>query len=117
VRSLFDIDACGRKESAFWSLQSVVACRYRPVIHQPLLSWRRCARASMASNLSLETNSVRKMSTKPNVPRKWGDVTFPTEGILPKQETGAAAFISANKDWDGRGIRVAIFDTVYKICA
>jgi len=65
----------------------------------------------MASNPSLETNSARKMSTKPNVPRKWGDVTFPTEGILPKQETGAAAFISANKDWDGRGIRVAIFDT------
>jgi len=38
-------------------------------------------------------------------------MTFPTEGILPKQETGAAAFVAANGSWDGRGIKVAIFDT------
>ena len=38
-------------------------------------------------------------------------MAFPTEGILPKQETGAAAFVAANGSWDGRGIKVAIFDT------
>jgi tripeptidyl-peptidase-2 len=36
---------------------------------------------------------------------------FPTEGILPKNETGAADFVAKNEAWDGRGIIVAIFDT------
>jgi tripeptidyl-peptidase-2 len=36
---------------------------------------------------------------------------FPQEGILPKTETGAAAFVANNPQWDGRGVRVAIFDT------
>eukprot|EP00961_Rhodomonas_salina_P010393 139301-Rhodomonas_salina.3 len=40
-----------------------------------------------------------------------GQMKFPTEGILPKEETGAAAFIAENAEWDGRGIKIAIFDT------
>jgi tripeptidyl-peptidase-2 len=40
-----------------------------------------------------------------------GEFSFPTQGILPKEETGAAAFIAGNNGWDGRGIKVAIFDT------
>lgn len=63
----------------------------------------------MASNPCLETNTTKALSE--DAQRKWGDTTFPTEGILPKRETGAAAFILGNKEWDGRGIRVAIFDT------
>ena len=36
---------------------------------------------------------------------------FPTEGVLPKSETGAAQFVEKNPTWDGRGVTVAIFDT------
>ena len=36
---------------------------------------------------------------------------FPTEGVLPKNETGAAEFVEKNPTWDGRGVTVAIFDT------
>jgi tripeptidyl-peptidase II len=38
-------------------------------------------------------------------------ITFPTEGILPKTETGAAQFVEKYPTWDGRGVVVAIFDT------
>ncbi|EKX54447.1 tripeptidyl peptidase II [Guillardia theta CCMP2712] len=36
---------------------------------------------------------------------------FPKEGILPKAETEASKFIEEHPEWDGRGIKVAIFDT------
>ena len=36
---------------------------------------------------------------------------FPTEGILPKVETGSAQFVKDHPTWDGRGVTVAIFDT------
>jgi hypothetical protein len=32
---------------------------------------------------------------------------FPTSGILPKEDTQAAAFVAANPHYDGRGIVVA----------
>eukprot|EP00960_Hanusia_phi_P049249 759451-Hanusia_phi.AAC.9 len=36
---------------------------------------------------------------------------FPKEGILPKSETQASEFIEHHPEWDGRNIKVAIFDT------
>ncbi len=36
---------------------------------------------------------------------------FPTGGIVPKDETEALAFVTENPKWDGRGARVAIFDS------
>src|SRR5438093_1047736 len=36
---------------------------------------------------------------------------FPTAGILPKEEIGAARFLAKNPQFDGRGVVVAIFDS------
>ena len=36
---------------------------------------------------------------------------FPHAGLLPKQETQCASFISAHPAFDGRGTLIAIFDT------
>lgn len=40
-----------------------------------------------------------------------GDKDFPVLGLLPKQETQAWNFLKENPDYDGRGVKVAIFDT------
>ena len=45
------------------------------------------------------------------IPAKPTSETFPLQGILPKEETGAIRFLDANPLYDGRGITVAIFDT------
>jgi len=34
------------------------------------------------------------------------ELEFPTAGILPKTETGAAKFVEEHGEWDGRGVRV-----------
>jgi tripeptidyl-peptidase-2 len=39
------------------------------------------------------------------------ELQFPTAGILPKAETGAAKFVEDHAQWDGRGVKVCIFDT------
>ncbi|MGB0686399.1 MAG: hypothetical protein ACPGQD_09545, partial [Planctomycetota bacterium] len=35
----------------------------------------------------------------------------PLVGQMPKNDLGVAAFLAANPEYDGRGIRVAVFDT------
>src|SRR5512145_1642020 len=36
---------------------------------------------------------------------------FPTAGLLPKEEIGAARFLAKHPQFDGRGVVVAIFDS------
>lgn len=62
---------------------------------------------------AMEFHASKKLSSSMvgSLGETMGDIVFPTEGILPKQETGSAAFIASNAAFDGRGIIVAIFDT------
>lgn len=39
------------------------------------------------------------------------DLQFPIWGLLPKQETGIVAFLNKYPEYDGRNIRIAIFDS------
>ena len=55
--------------------------------------------------MGLAINLTLAMPAQPN------SETFPLQGILPKEETGAIRFLEEHPIYDGQGITVAIFDT------
>jgi tripeptidyl-peptidase-2 len=41
---------------------------------------------------------------------------FPVGALLPKDSTGALRFLKEHPEYDGRGIKIAVFDTVCTHC-
>ena len=77
------------------------ALRHGPEAHAP----RRRALARTGVSAFIILNSAFASAGPP----RRGD--FPTYGLLPKEDTGAARFLKEHPEYDGRGVIVAIFDT------
>ncbi|OQR76824.1 tripeptidyl-peptidase 2-like [Tropilaelaps mercedesae] len=58
-----------------------------------------------------ENDAKRNMTRHTTAPVAFSDSAFPEAALLPKQETGAQAFLSKYPTYDGRGIVIAIFDS------
>ena len=68
---------------------------------------RRACAASMPAQQQWRRHDIARLQQLSSVLASG----FPTTDIFPRDETQAGAFIAEHPHWDGRGIKIAIFDT------
>jgi tripeptidyl-peptidase-2 len=59
----------------------------------------------------LEVKRLQQLASSLCADTEPANVGFPIADIFPRDETQAGAFVKEHPTWDGRGIKVAIFDT------
>uniref|UniRef100_A0A1B6LQD6 Tripeptidyl-peptidase 2 n=1 Tax=Graphocephala atropunctata TaxID=36148 RepID=A0A1B6LQD6_9HEMI len=85
------------------------------ICHRIVIGWCRVHIVFLNSSVPLvliRSISLTKKVFKSSVSPVMDLVTdFPTSSLLPKKETGAAAFVNRYPEYDGKGTVIAIFDS------